>query len=186
MKRLFDIILGIILLLGFFIPIIIIILFIKFDSKGPILFFSKRIGKENNVYKMPKFRTMIENTPLVATDKLKNPKKYLTKFGIFLRKYSLDEIPQLISVILGHMSLVGPRPALYNQLDLIKERNKLGINKLRPGITGLAQIKGRDNLSLNEKIKFDLDYLRKNSFFFDICILAKTVFVVLKRKDISH
>ena len=186
MKRLFDIILGIILLLGFFIPIIIIILFIKFDSKGPILFFSKRIGKENNVYKMPKFRTMIESTPLVATDKLKNPKKYLTKFGIFLRKYSLDEIPQLISVILGHMSLVGPRPALYNQLDLIKERNKLGINKLRPGITGLAQIKGRDRLSVKEKIKYDLDYLHKNSFFFDICILAKTVFVVLKRKDISH
>ena len=186
MKRIFDLIFGIIILIIFFIPILLISLLIKLDTNGPIIYYSDRVGKDNKIFKMPKFRTMAINSPQIASDKLIDPDKYVTKIGKFLRKFSLDEIPQIFNVISGSMSIVGPRPALYNQKTLIEKRTKLGIEKLKPGITGLAQVNGRDKISLEDKISYDFEYLKKNGLFYDIKIIFQTVVVVFKGRDVSH
>jgi len=186
LKRIFDLIFGIIILIIFFIPILLISLLIKLDSNGPIIYYSDRVGKDNKIFKMPKFRTMTINSPQVASDKLLDPDTYLTKIGKFLRKFSLDEIPQIFNVISGSMSIVGPRPALYNQKALIEQRTKLEIHKLKPGITGLAQVNGRDKISLEEKVSYDFEYLKKNSLFYDLKIIFQNMFVIFKGKDVSH
>ena len=185
-KKIFDFILSFFLIIIFF-PICILICFaiLIIDKQFPI-YISKRVGKKNIIFNMPKFRTMKFHTPQLATNKLKNPKKYLTKTGPFLRKSSLDELPQLFCVLTGYMSFVGPRPALYNQKNLIKLRKSKKIHELKPGITGLAQINGRDALSIKKKVFFDQIYLVKKNFLFDIEILIKTILVLFKIKFIKH
>lgn len=159
---------------------------IKISSKGPIIYYSDRVGMNNTIFKMPKFRTMLINTPPVATHLLVNPDSYLSPIGAFLRQSSLDELPQLLSVIKGDMSFVGPRPALFNQLDLIALRKERGLDKLLPGITGWAQVNGRDELSIPEKVSLDFEYLNRKSFWFDIKILLLTVFKIFKRDGVTH
>ena len=156
------------------------------SSKGPILYWSKRIGKNNLVFIMPKFRTMQSETPQVATHLLENPEKYLTSIGSLLRKYSLDEIPQILSVIKGDMNIVGPRPALFNQQDLVELRELYNINTIKPGITGWAQVNGRDELSIEDKVILDKVYFSKASLFFDIYIIFLTLKKVIFPKNISH
>lgn len=185
MKRALDLFLGITLLV-ITLPIMILIAFvILLESPGPIIYKSKRIGKNNKIFIMPKFRTMHLNTPEIETSKFNKINK-ITKIGKFLRRFSLDEIPQIFSILNGNMSFVGPRPALFNQHDLIKKRTKLGIHKLKPGLTGLAQINGRDMISQKKKIFFDNQYLINRNFFFDIKIILKTVLVVFSQKDVNH
>lgn len=183
--RLLDLFLGLIAGIIFFIPFWIIVVLVKITSPGPAIHWSKRIGKNNQIFLMPKFRTMRIDTPQVATHLL-DGKSYLTPIGGFLRKSSLDEIPQLISVLKGDMSLVGPRPALFNQYDLMELRTKHGVHTLLPGVTGWAQINGRDELSIPEKVEFDADYLRRKSLGFDIKIIFLTALKVVLRKGISH
>lgn len=183
--RLLDLFLGLIAGIIFFIPFWIIVVLVKITSPGPAIHWSKRIGKNNQIFLMPKFRTMRIDTPQVATHLL-DGKSYLTPIGGFLRKSSLDEIPQLISVIKGDMSLVGPRPALFNQYDLMELRTKHGVHTLLPGVTGWAQINGRDELSIPEKVEFDADYLKRKSLGFDIKIIFLTALKVVLRKGISH
>lgn len=161
-------------------------LLIKGTSPGPVLHWSRRVGRGNRIFRMPKLRTMRLETPDVATHLLTEPKHYLTPCGSWLRRTSLDELPQVWSVLTGEMSWVGPRPALFNQEDLIKERTRQGIQELRPGITGWAQIHGRDELSLADKIKLDHEYLQLRSISLDLFILGKTVFRVLQRKGVAH
>lgn len=175
--------LGIIILL---IPFLVIWLLVRLTSNGPAIHWSKRIGKNNKEFLMPKFRTMRIDTPQVATHLLSNGTNYLTPIGSFLRKSSLDEIPQLWSVLIGDMNLVGPRPALYNQEDLKNLRTNLGVDKIAPGVTGWAQINGRDELPIPEKVKFDKEYLDRRSILFDIKIIFLTIYKVILRKDISH
>ena len=170
----------------FFVPIILISILIKTESKGPVFFLSRRVGKNNKIFKMLKFRTMIVETPLLHSNDLKYSEKYITKLGSILRKYSLDELPQIYNVLIGEMSFVGPRPALENQYELVKKRNNLGINLLTPGITGLAQIKGRDQISFEDKVKYDLEYKEKKSFILDLLILIKTIKVVRKAEGVKH
>ena len=165
---------------------IIIALLIVLGSKGPIFFWSDRVGKNNIVFKMPKFRTMYVDAPNLATHLLNNPEKYLTSIGSFLRKTSLDEIPQLWSVFVGNMTFVGPRPALFNQYDLIELRNKNGISSLLPGITGWAQINGRDGISIQDKVKLELIYVNNKSILFDFKILVLTLLKVLQKEGINH
>lgn len=186
MKRIFDLLFCIIILPIIFIPLLLICLVILFQNDGSILHWSKRIGQNNKIFYMPKFRTMKLNTPQLATHLLKNPNSHITFSGTFLRKTSLDELPQLYSVLGGKMTLVGPRPALYNQLDLIEARKNKGIHNLKPGITGLAQINGRDELSIEQKVIFDYEYLLKNSIFFDIKIIIHTLLRIFKNKNIRH
>ena len=157
------------------IPCIIVFILIKIDSKGPAIHWSKRIGKNNSIFLMPKFRTMKINTPQLATHLLDNSNNYVTSIGRYLRKYSIDELPQFWSVLSGNMSVVGPRPALYNQEDLIRLRNKNNINSLKPGITGWAQVNGRDLNTIDQKIELEIYYLKNRSFFFDISIIIKTL-----------
>lgn len=182
-KRLVDIILSLIIFILIF-PFICLLVCLLFLTTPKIIYFSKRIGKNKKIFLMPKFRTMLEDTPQVATHLLQSPDKYYTKIGFYLRKFSLDEIPQLYSVITGDMSLVGPRPALFNQYDLINLRENHGINNLVPGITGLAQVNGRDNLSIKEKVYFDHKYKQNLSFYMDIKILFTTFLRVIQKKDI--
>jgi len=184
--RIFNIVMCLILGAILLIPGIIITLLVKLTSKGPALHWSKRIGKNNKPFLMPKFRSMKTNTPQLATHLLSDNQSYLTPIGPFLRKSSLDEIPQILAIIKGDMNFVGPRPALYNQDDLIEQRTLLNIHTLTPGITGWAQINGRDELSIPDKVKLDKEYLDKRSFIFDIKILARTVIQVLKRADVHH
>lgn len=186
MKRLFDIFFSLFILVILFPIILLIVFLIKIDSKGPALYFSKRVGINNTIFLMPKFRTMIINTPQKSTDKLNSPEIYITIVGKYLRKTSLDEIPQFFSVLIGKMSVVGPRPALFNQKKLISLRNNFGINSLKPGITGLAQINGRDNLSIEEKVSYDKEYLEKLSLRFDLKIIIYTIFKVIFLNNISH
>lgn len=185
-KRIFDILLACLLLLIFFVPLLFISILIKLTSIGPVLYWSDRIGINNNIFKMAKFRTMKINTPAVATHLLNNPDIYLTPIGKFLRKTSLDELPQLLNVMTGKMSFVGPRPALFNQYDLIELRTKKNIHELSPGITGWAQINGRDELPIAVKISFDEYYLNHRSFAFDLYIILLTVIKVIKREGIQH
>ena len=186
MKRLFDIVFSIILFVLFIFPSIVIAIAIKLTSKGKILYWSDRVGKNNNIFKMPKFRTMKTNTPEVATHLLINSANSLTPIGKLLRRYSLDEIPQLWSILIGKMSFVGPRPALFNQNDLIDLRSNYGIDKLLPGLTGWAQINGRDELQIKDKVKKDLEYLNKRSFLFDLKIMWLTIVKVFKKDGVSH
>ena len=185
-KRLFDILFSIIMLIVLSIPMLFIAIFIRLSSKGPSLYWSNRVGKNNKIFRMPKFRSMLIETPALATHLLGNSKIYLSPIGGFLRRTSLDELPQLISVLKGDMSFVGPRPALFNQTDLISLRRKKRIDSLLPGITGWAQINGRDNLSITEKVVLDAEYLNRQSLHFDINILLMTIINVTKRKDVSH
>jgi O-antigen biosynthesis protein WbqP len=186
MKRLFDILLSIIASAFLFFPIIIVAVAVKLTSQGPVLYWSDRVGANNKLFKMPKFRSMQIGTPAVATHLLENPSGYLTSIGPFLRKSSLDELPQLWPIFLGHMSFVGPRPALYNQNDLVALRTECGVHKIKPGLTGWAQINGRDELPIPEKVRFDVEYLNNRSFVFDLKILWLTFIKVLRRDGVSH
>jgi O-antigen biosynthesis protein WbqP len=186
MKRIFDLLLSLCLIPVLLLPIPVLALFVKLTSKGPALYWSDRVGVDNKIFKMPKFRTMRIDTPAVATHLLENPDEYLTPIGPFLRKYSLDELPQLWSVFKGDMSFVGPRPALFNQDDLIALRIAKGVQRLIPGITGWAQINGRDDLPIPVKVEFDVYYLKYHSIIFDIKILFLTLLKVLRREGITH
>lgn len=186
MKRIFDLILAFIVLALSFIPLILIAIAVRLTSKGPIIHWSNRVGRYNHIFSMPKFRTMRIDTPQFATHLLRNPKQYETPIGPFLRKTSLDELPQLFNIFKGDMSFVGPRPALFNQYDLIQLRTKAKVHLLLPGITGWAQINGRDTLSISDKVTLDVEYLKQQSFIFDFKILWATVLKVLKRDGISH
>ena len=186
MKRLFDFLSALIIVVIIIAPSLIIALLVKITSKGPILFWSKRIGVNNEIFLMPKFRTMKQDTPDVATHLLKDPDQFLTSIGPFLRRSSLDEIPQLYSVLLGDMSLVGPRPALFNQEDLINLRTEKGIHKLKPGVTGWAQVNGRDEITIPEKVSLEEEYLNKVSWKMDVYILWLTFVKVLKKDNITH
>jgi len=186
MKQVFDLLAAIILSLLLMPLILIVALMVFISSKGPIIYWSKRVGLNNEIFLMPKFRTMKINTPVLATHLLKDSSSYLTPVGSFLRRTSLDELPQLYSIIIGNMRLVGPRPALFNQYDLIKLRSKFGVDKIKPGITGLAQINGRDNLSIKEKVNLDYEYLKNHSLMLDIKILLRTSLKIFKDKEISH
>jgi O-antigen biosynthesis protein WbqP len=186
MKRFFDLFSGVVFVILLASPMLIIAVLVRITSKGPALYWSDRVGRNNKIFKMPKFRSMLIDTPSVATHLLDNPDSCLTPIGGFLRRSSLDELPQLFSVLKGEMSFVGPRPALYNQNDLIILRSKQGINTLLPGITGLAQINGRDELTISEKVALDLEYLNHKSLWFDIKILLKTFLKVVKRVGVSH
>jgi O-antigen biosynthesis protein WbqP len=185
-KRLFDILLALILIVIASVPMTIIAVLIRLDSKGPALYWSDRIGRHNMLFKMPKFRTMRLNTPAVATHLLKNPEKYVTTIGRLLRKLSLDELPQLLSVLKGDMSFVGPRPALFNQIDLISLRTQKGIHLMIPGITGWAQINGRDELPIPVKVIYEEHYSRHRSLRFDVRILGLTLARVIQQQGVSH
>lgn len=186
MKRVVDLILSISLFLALLIPLIFTAILVITTSKGAALYWSERIGKNNKIFKMPKFRSMLTSTPTVATHLLDNPDAYLSSVGGFLRCSSLDELPQLFSVLKGDMSFVGPRPALFNQDDLIALRTEKGVDKLLPGITGWAQVNGRDELSIPDKVALDAEYLDRQSFWFDIKILWMTFLKVVKRDGVSH
>ena len=186
MKRIFDIAVSIIFFLVFLFPMLFIALAIILTSKGPIIYWSNRVGQNNHIFKMPKFRTMRLDTPDLPTHLMKNPIHYISPLGSFLRKYSLDELPQLISIFLGDMSFVGPRPALFNQDDLISLRKEKNLDILKPGLTGWAQINGRDNLSIKEKVSLDLEYMNNQSFLLDLKIFWLTFLKVVKSNNISH
>jgi O-antigen biosynthesis protein WbqP len=185
-KRLFDISLSICLIALFSIPLVLIAITIKLTSEGPALYWSERIGVNNSVFRMPKFRSMRMNTPIVATHLLQSPDKHLTKIGKYLRKYSIDELPQLFSVLIGDMSFVGPRPALYNQHDLIQLRTEKGVHRLIPGITGWAQVNGRDELPIPEKVDYDEYYLKHQSFALDLRTILRTLFSVVGSEGVTH
>ena len=186
MKRIFDLLLGVVILALLVIPMLLICIAIRLSSKGSALYWSNRIGRNNEIFKMPKFRSMLINTPDVATHLLNTPDSYLSPIGTFLRRSSLDEFPQLFSVLKGDMSLIGPRPALHNQDDLIALRTKKGVDKLLPGITGWAQVNGRDKLSIPDKVALDVEYLNRQSFWFDMKILWMTFLKVMKSDGVSH
>ncbi len=186
MKRIFDLVMAGFLLCFLSVPIFVVGLIIKLNSEGPALYWSDRIGKDNTIFRMPKFRTMRVETPEVATHLLTSPDKYLTSVGKILRKFSLDELPQLISVLKGDMSFVGPRPALYNQDDLVELRTKKGIHKLVPGITGWAQVNGRDDLPISVKVEFDEYYLKHRSVVFDLRTLILTLSSLVVSRGIIH
>ena len=185
-KRCFDISLGTFALLALLGVLTLVALAVKLTSTGKVLYWSQRIGKDNTVFLMPKFRTMRTDTPVVATHLLANPDTYLTPVGKFLRTTSLDELPQLYSILMGHMSFVGPRPALFNQDDLIELRTRAGVHVLTPGLTGWAQVNGRDELPIPEKVELDKVYLQKQSWFFDLQILMRTFVKVVRRDGVVH
>lgn len=186
MKRIFDLALSLVLLALLFIPMLVIALLIKISSKGPVIFWTDRVGVDNRIFKMAKFRTMKLNTPQVATHLMEDSALYLTPIGKFLRRYSLDEIPQLFNIFSGDMTFVGPRPALFNQYDLIELRTQKNIHKLVPGITGWAQINGRDNLPIPAKVEFDDYYLKNKSMELDIRIIFITIFKAAAGENIQH
>jgi len=185
-KRLFDLIAGACAVLVLLLPIVLVALLVKLTSKGSALYWSDRVGRHNNIFRMPKFRTMRVGTPAVATHLLADPAAHLTPIGGFLRKSSLDELPQLWSILKGDMSFVGPRPAIFNQEDLIALRTKYGVDELVPGLTGWAQINGRDELPIPEKVMLDVAYLQRRSLWFDGLILWRTLIKVLARDGVSH
>jgi O-antigen biosynthesis protein WbqP len=186
MKRIFDIFLAISIALLFSVPFVIVAFSVKITSDGPVFHWSKRVGRNNLLFNMPKFRSMRVDAPTVATHLLSDPGQWLTPIGSALRKSSLDELPQLWSIFRGEMSFVGPRPALFNQHDLIELRTQHGIHTLMPGLTGLAQINGRDELPISQKVALDAEYLKYRSFLFDLEIIALTCVKVLKRESVSH
>jgi O-antigen biosynthesis protein WbqP len=186
MKRLFDVFFSSLLLIFLAIPMIVIGILVRITSKGSVIYWSDRVGKNNIIFKMPKFRSMRIETPDIPSHLLKNPDKYLSPVGSFLRHSSLDELPQLFSVIKGDMSFVGPRPVLFNQLDLLALRKEKGVDKLLPGITGWAQVNGRDKLSESDKVLLDVEYMNRQSFWFDMKIIFITFLIVIKRDGVSH
>jgi O-antigen biosynthesis protein WbqP len=186
MKRLFDLKIAVLLLILLSIPMLVISILIKLTSKGPVLYWSDRVGRNNALFRMPKFRSMRTDTPPVATHLLADPDRYITTIGRFIRKTSLDELPQIFSVLKGDMSFVGPRPALFNQDDLVALRTSKGIHTLVPGITGWAQINGRDELPIPVKVDYDLHYLKNRSFIFDLKILMLTLSNVVAGKGVTH
>jgi len=185
-KRFFDVFLSALAVLIFFSLMVLIALLIKITSKGPVLYWSDRVGVNNSIFRMPKFRTMHIGAPILPTHLLTNSWSYLTPVGSFLRKLSLDELPQLWSILVGDMSFVGPRPALFNQDDLIALRKQYGVDQLVPGLTGWAQVNGRDELSIPIKVQYDFEYLQKQSFWFDMKILGLTFLKVVRRAGVSH
>jgi O-antigen biosynthesis protein WbqP len=186
LKRLFDLVLALVALALLLVPIAAVALLVRLTSPGPALYWSDRVGRNNRIFKMPKFRSMRLGTPTVATHLLANPTAHLTPIGPFLRKSSLDELPQLWSILVGDMSFVGPRPALFNQKDLIELRTHKGVHELVPGLTGWAQVNGRDELPIPQKVELDAEYLQRRGFWFDIRILCLTLLKVLKRDGVSH
>jgi O-antigen biosynthesis protein WbqP len=186
MKRTFDITVAAALALLFLGPFLLVALLVRLTSPGPVLYWSERVGRGNRLFRMPKFRSMRVDTPAVATHLLGNPKAHLTPVGSFLRKTSLDELPQLWSILAGDMSFVGPRPALFNQTDLIELRTRCGVHELVPGLTGWAQINGRDEISIPEKVRLDAEYRARRSFGFDLRILTLTFLRVIRQEGVSH
>lgn len=185
-KRALDLIISGFALVVLLLPMLAIALLIKVESSGPALYWSDRVGRRGGVFRMPKFRSMRTDTPVVATHLLRDPERYITQMGRLLRRTSLDELPQLYSVMVGDMSLVGPRPALFNQNDLIALRTEHEVDSLRPGITGWAQINGRDELPISEKVAFDVEYLQRRSLVFDLKILFLTFWRVVTAHGVSH
>ncbi len=186
MKRLFDLILVVVAGCFLLVPVLVVAALVRLTSTGPALYWSDRVGRNNVIFRMPKFRSMQVGTPAVATHLLSNPDSYLTPIGSFLRKSSLDELPQLWSILTGDMSFVGPRPALFNQQDLIEMRTQRGVDALVPGLTGWAQVNGRDELPIPDKVKLDVEYLQRQSLWFDIRILWMTLVKVVRREGVSH
>jgi O-antigen biosynthesis protein WbqP len=186
MKRVFDLLLAIFAAVVLAVPVLLVTLAVRLTSAGPALYWSDRVGRHNKLFKMPKFRSMRVGTPAVATHLLADPKSHLTPIGSFLRKSSLDELPQLWSILVGDMSFVGPRPALFNQQDLIELRTQLGVHELVPGLTGWAQVNGRDELPIPQKVALDAEYLQRQGFWFDIKVLWLTFLKVVQRNGVSH
>lgn len=186
MKRFFDLALALVVAVFLALPIAAVAVAVRLTSPGPALYWSDRVGRNNRIFRMPKFRSMRIDTPAVATHLLQNPDQWLTPIGSFLRKSSLDELPQLWSILKGDMSFVGPRPALFNQGDLIALRTERGVHKLVPGLTGWAQVNGRDELPIPQKVALDVEYLRRQSLLFDLKILWMTALKVLARDGVSH
>ena len=186
MKRLFDLLLTFFVSIVLSLPILVVAIVVRLTSNGPALYWSDRVGRLNIIFKMPKFRTMQVGTPAVAAHLLSDSGQYLTPVGSFLRKSSLDELPQLWSILIGDMSFVGPRPALFNQDDLIALRTQHGVDQLLPGLTGWAQVNGRDELSIPLKVQYEVEYLQKQSFWFDMKILGLTFLKVVRRSGVSH
>ena len=186
MKRLFDIVLAAAATILLAVPILLVTVCVRLTSKGPAIYWSQRVGRYNRLFNMPKFRSMRTDTPAVATHLLPNPAAHLTPIGSFLRKSSLDELPQLWSILKADMSFVGPRPALFNQDDLIALRTAHGVHALVPGLTGWAQVNGRDELPIGQKVQFDVEYLERQSFWFDLYILWLTALKVVTKDGISH
>ena len=186
MKSAFDLIFALIAFILILLPLTLLALAVRLTSRGPVLYWSDRVGRDNTIFRMPKFRSMRVDTPAVATHLLGDPQAYLTVIGSVLRRSSMDELPQLWSIIRGDMSFVGPRPALFNQQDLIEARTQNGVHQLMPGLTGWAQINGRDELPISQKVALDIEYLQRRSFWFDMKILALTVKKVLKRDNVAH
>jgi len=186
MKRLFDLALAILALAVLWLLLLVVAILVKLTSAGPVIFWSDRVGKDNHIFRMPKFRTMRLGTPVVATNQLEEPGRFLTPIGSLLRRSSLDELPQLWSILKGDMSFVGPRPVIVDEHELLTLRSRYGVDALRPGLTGWAQINGRDHLSISEKVEFDVEYLKRQSLFFDCKILVLTVYKVFRRHGIVH
>ncbi len=186
MKRLFDLILGLMATAVLLVPLLVVAVLVRLTSPGPALYWSDRVGRHNKIFKMPKFRSMRVGTPALATHLLADPKSVLTPIGSFIRKSSLDELPQLWSILVGDMSFVGPRPALFNQYDLIELRTQKGVDTLVPGLTGWAQVNGRDELPIPQKVALDAEYLQRQGFWFDIQILWLTFLKVVRRDGVSH
>nr|WP_295785557.1 sugar transferase [Rhodoferax sp.] len=186
MKRLLDLILSAFAISVLALPCAVVALLVKVSSRGPVLYWSDRVGRHNHIFQMPKFRSMHVGTPAMATHLLTRPEDHLTPIGAFLRKSSLDELPQLWSIIRGDMSFVGPRPALFNQHDLIAQRTQCGVHEIVPGLTGWAQINGRDELPIPQKVALDKEYAQRQSLVFDIRILFLTAFKVIMRSNVSH
>jgi O-antigen biosynthesis protein WbqP len=186
MKRAFDFVMALGALLVFAVPMLAVAIAVRATSKGPAIYWSDRVGRDNKLFRMPKFRSMRIETPAVATHLLSDTTAWLTPIGGFLRKSSLDELPQLWSILVGDMSIVGPRPALFNQDDLIALRTEHGVHRLRPGLTGWAQVNGRDELPIPEKVKLDVEYLQKQGFVMDLRTIWLTIGKVIRAKDISH
>lgn len=186
LKRYFDILVSAVMLVVTALPILMITGLVHLTSPGPAIYWSDRVGRNNKIFRMPKFRTMRIDTPAVPTHLMSNPEAYVTSIGRFLRRTSLDELPQLWSILVGDMSMVGPRPALFNQDDLIALRTEAGVDKIMPGLTGWAQINGRDELPIPVKVQFDVEYMRRMSFWLDMKIIVLTFVRVLHRQSISH
>lgn len=186
MKRFFDFASSAVALCIFLLPIAIVALLVRVTSPGPVIYWSDRVGRNNRIFRMPKFRTMRVGTPAVATHLLSDPRSVLTPIGSFLRKSSLDELPQLWSILSGNMSVVGPRPALFNQHDLIELRTACGVSQLLPGLTGWAQVNGRDELPIAEKVQLDLEYMQRKSLAFDLKIIILTILKVVRRDGVTH
>jgi O-antigen biosynthesis protein WbqP len=186
LKRAFDLLLALAIGVVLIVPILVLALLVRLTSPGPALYWSDRVGRNNRIFRMPKFRSMRIDTPAVATHLLPDPDQYLTPIGSFLRKTSLDELPQLWSIVVGDMSFIGPRPALFNQDDLVALRTQAGVHELVPGLTGWAQVNGRDELPIPQKVALDAEYLRRRSFGFDLWILWLTFVKVLRREGVTH